>query len=262
MTMGVPDFLRPAGFSPPSVAGVVREGSAVIEAGMFVLGSTLCSGRSEPVEPGVHDPVMLVPGFLAGDPSLAAMAARLRRAGLRTYRSGIMANVGCTSAVSGALEARLEKVATSTGRPVQIVGHSLGGLLARGLAVRRPDLISSIVTLGSPLLAPGAHHLSLSATLLMLTRLNRWGWSSVMAEECVGGDCARRRFAESRTALPPGVGFTSIYSRRDAIIDWRACLDPAARTIEVTSSHVGMAIDPTVIGHVLAAVTGAEARAA
>ena len=45
---------------------------------------------------------------------------------------------------------------------MHIVGHSLGGMLARGLAVRRPDLVSGIITMGSPMLAPGAHHLVLT----------------------------------------------------------------------------------------------------
>ena len=52
--------------------------------------------------------------------------------------------------------------------------------------------------------------------------------------------------------MPPGVGFTSIWSRRDGIVDWRACLDPLAESVEVTTSHIGMAVDPRVIDHVVA----------
>ncbi len=53
---------------------------------------------------------------------------------------------------------------------MQIVGHSLGGMLARGIAVRRPDLVSGIVTMGSPMLAPGAHHPLLSMGVDALVR--------------------------------------------------------------------------------------------
>jgi pimeloyl-ACP methyl ester carboxylesterase len=53
---------------------------------------------------------------------------------------------------------------------VTVVGHSLGGLLARGLAVRRPDLVAGIVTLGSPVLALGAHHAALTRSLDALGR--------------------------------------------------------------------------------------------
>jgi pimeloyl-ACP methyl ester carboxylesterase len=138
-------------------------------------------------------------------------------------------------------------VAARRGRRVRIVGHSLGGLLARGLAVRRPDLVAGIVTLGSPMLAPGAHHPSLTRSLDALVRLSRAGVPGLMALECVAGDCARTSFEESRQPLPPGVDFTALYSRRDGIVDWRACVDPLATPVEVRSSHLGMAVDPVAI---------------
>jgi pimeloyl-ACP methyl ester carboxylesterase len=129
---------------------------------------------------------------------------------------------------------------------VRIVGHSLGGLLARGLAVRRPDLVSGIVTLGSPMLAPGAHHVSLTRSLDTLIRLSRAGIPGLMSLECVAGECARTSFAECRRPVPADVDFTAVYSRRDGIVDWRACVDPLATAVEVRSSHVGMAFDPDV----------------
>ncbi len=52
--------------------------------------------------------------------------------------------------------------------------------------------------------------------------------------------------------MPLGVGFTSIWSKRDGIVDWRACVDPLAESIEVATSHIGMAVDPRVIDHVVA----------
>jgi hypothetical protein len=63
----------------------------------------------------------------------------------------------------------------------------------------------------------------------------------------VAGDCARESFHESREPLPADVSFTAIYSRRDGIVDWRACVDPEAHAVEVTASHTGMALDPRVI---------------
>jgi triacylglycerol lipase len=138
------------------------------------------------------------------------------------------------------------------------VGHSLGGMLARGLAVRRPDLVSGIVTMGSPMLAPGAHHAMLTRGVDMLTRLSRAGLPGLMSEECVAGTCARQSFDESREPMPQGVGFTAIYSQRDGIVDWRACVDPEARAVEVTASHVGRAVDPRVIAHVVGALNRAR----
>ena len=216
----------------------------VTEAGRFALASV-----AERRRPGRHagEPVLLVPGFMAGDYTLAGMSRTLRRRGYRTYRSHITANVGCTLNAAAALESRIESIAIRRGTRVSIVGHSLGGMLARGLAVRRPDLIAGIVTMGSPMLAPGAHHVALTAGVEALVRLSRAGLPGMMSEECVAGSCARQSFEESREPIPPGVGFTAIYSKRDGIVDWRACVDPESRAVEVTTSHCGMAFDPRVI---------------
>jgi hypothetical protein len=112
--------------------------------------------------------------------------------------------------------------------------------------------------MGSPILAPGAHHVSLTASVDLLVRLSRAGVPGLMSEECVAGSCAQQSFGECRQPLPAGVGFTAIYSRRDGIVDWRACVDPVAVPVEVTASHLGMAFDP----RVLDAVSTALSRAA
>ncbi len=255
------DFLRPEGFARPAAGAVLREGSVVIEVGRFAL-RRLGEGGARRVTPYAgrspsrdHEPVVLVPGFLAGDGTLAMMAGALRRTGIRTYRSQIRANVGCTLAAADQLEARLESVVARRGTRVRIVGHSLGGMLARGVAARRPDLVSGIVTMGSPMLAPAAHHISLTASVDLLVRLSRAGVRGLMAEDCVSGECARQSFAECRAPLPGSVDFTAIWSPRDGIVDPRACIDPLARSVQVNASHLGMAFDPRVIDEVVAALT-------
>ena len=258
-------FLQPEGFDRPALAAALREGRVVGEAGrhlVWVVGQRR-HRRGTPYAvraPLRGEPVVLVPGFLAGDTSLAVMARSLRQRGFRTYRALIRANVGCTRRAADQLEARLESVAQRRGSRVQVVGHSLGGLLARGVAVRRPDLVAGIITLGSPMLAPAAHHVSLTRSVDVLVRLSRAGVRGLMAEDCVSGECARASFQESREPLPEGVGFTAIYSRRDGIVDWRACVDPLAHPVEVRASHVGMALDPRVLEQVVAALVRQRAR--
>ena len=242
----------------PGLVAVLRERSVVGEAGRHVVWAAGDRRRSTASYGGpaaaYREPVVLVPGFLAGDLTLRLMAQALRRRGHRTYRSLIRANVGCTVAAAAELEARLEAIALRRGSRVQVVGHSLGGMIARGLAVRRPDLVAGIVTMGSPVLAPAAHHASLTRSVDVLVRLSRAGVPGLMSAECVAGDCARESFEESRRPLPDEVSFTAIYSRRDGIVDWRACLDPAADPVEVRASHVGMAVDPRVVEQVAAAL--------
>ena len=251
-------FLHPEGFTRPPLAAVLREGSVVSETGRYLARTVgdrrgrRSQGRSAVARE--EHPVVLVPGFMAGDSSLSLLARFLRQQGYRTYRSRITANVGCTVSASALLEQRIESVALRRGARVLVVGHSLGGMLARGLAVRRPDLVAGIVTLGSPMMAPAAHHASLTRSVEMLIRLGRAGIPGLMSEDCVAGACARASFDEAREPMPAGVDFTTIYSRRDGIVDWRACIDPLARAVEVTASHTGMAFDPRVADAVLAAL--------
>jgi hypothetical protein len=82
----------------------------------------------------------------------------------------------------------------------------------------------------------------------------------MMGEDCTSGDCARVSWEQARAPLPAGVSFTSVYSRRDGIVDWRSCLDPQARTVEVATSHVGMTFDPVVLDVVTAELATARER--
>lgn len=255
------EFLRPEGFAGPrGLRALSREGSAVVEAARL-LRRAREERRSNRLLPyvGEHarpalEPVLLVPGFMAGDSTLFAMHRVLRRQGYRTYSSQTHANVACTRETADRLEARLEQLAARRGRKVSIVGHSLGGMLARGLAGRRPDLVAGIVTMGSPMVAPGAVHGLLAWDADLLTRLARMGLTGVMSQDCIAGECARLSFEETKTSLAEGVGFTAIYSRRDGVVDWRACIDPQARAVEVRTSHLGMAFDPYTLDTVLDAL--------
>lgn len=262
-------FLSPTGFDGPTgVRALSREASTLVEGARFFKRSRLDrQARAQLPYAGshrvpAHDPVLLVPGFMAGDTTLKAMSLFLRHQGFRTYRAQIRVNVGCTRQASDKLERRAESIATRRNRKVTIVGHSLGGLLARGLAARRPDLIEGIVSLGSPVLAPGAIHKVLAWDAQMLSKLTRAGFRGMMSEDCFGGECARLSLEESRQPIDPELGFTAIYSKRDGIVDWRACLDPAAEQVEVRTSHCGMAVDPIVMDHVLGALREQQLRLA
>ncbi|UUZ60247.1 esterase/lipase family protein [Nocardioides sp. B-3] len=258
------DFLLPDGFGRPRAHAVIGEGRVIGEAGRYAWEAISQRGERRHTPYATRaplrddEPVLLVPGFMAGDGTLGLMRRALQQQGLRTYRSHIRSNVGCTLDVASQIEMRLESIAQRRGSKVRIVGHSLGGMLARGVAARRPDPVSGPVTMGSPMLAPGAHHISLSASVAMLVRLSRAGFPGVMSEDCVAGACARQSFDEGRAPLADTIAFTSIYSGRDGIVDWRACIDPAATPLEVRASHIGMALDPRVISAVTRALRSVD----
>jgi hypothetical protein len=133
-------------------------------------------------------------------------------------------------------------------------------MMGRGLAARRPDLVGGLVTLGSPMLAPGAAHELLLAQIALLRGLQRLGLANLMGEDCTSGSCALRMWEESRKPLVDGLPFTAVYSKRDGIADWRACIDPAGQAREVRTSHIGMALDPDVIDIVLEALAQVQGR--
>src|SRR3954469_18935109 len=90
--------------------------------------------KGEGVEDGGGQPVMLIPGFLAGDDSLGLMTQWLRRTGHHTKSAGIRSNVDCSSASVERLAERLDCLAETSGQRVAIIGQSRGGNLAKVLA--------------------------------------------------------------------------------------------------------------------------------
>jgi len=186
--------------------------------------------------------VLLIPGFLAGDGSLATMTHWLRQNGYHTRRAGIRANVGCSEEACARLEARLEGFAEATGRKVSIVGQSRGGIFARALAVRRPDLVDGIVTLGSPTVSQLRVHPLVLAQVGIVSALGTARVPGMFSWQCLRGVCCHR-FRDSITGpFPEDVGYVAMYSRSDGVVDWRSCLDEHAELVEVSASHCGMSV--------------------
>src|SRR5918995_5573277 len=112
----------------PSFPPLWRESLAGVEAAALFRSSVWRGGG---VPDGGGRPVLLIPGFLAGDGSMATMTHWLRENGYDTRRAGIRANVGCSEEACQRLETRLERFAEATGQRVAIIGQSRGGVFAR-----------------------------------------------------------------------------------------------------------------------------------
>jgi triacylglycerol lipase len=215
-------------------------------------GSGVADGRGQPV--------LLVPGFLAGDESLALMTRWLRRTGHHTSRAGMRLNVGCSGAAVEHLEERLEKLVERQGRRAAIIGQSRGGSLAKVLAARRPDLVAGIVTLGSPTCDALKVNVFTRNAVRAVAVLGTLGAPGLFTRSCIDGDCCEEFWALHERPLPRGVGFVSVYSRSDGIVDWRSCLDPAAEHVEIRSSHIGMAVHADGYRAIAAALESFRAR--
>jgi triacylglycerol lipase len=188
-------------------------------------------------------PVLLVPGFMAGDASLAVLRGWLRRRGSRTWSAGMRLNVDCRERAVRRLEVRLRNLAEATGRRAVVIGQSRGGELARVLAVRNPGAVSTLVMLGSPVVEPVSVGRAVLSALRSVARLGDLGVPGMFSNRCADGDCCAAFRADIRAPLTPDVRAVAIYSRSDGIVSWRACLDPDARQVEVESSHTGMSVN-------------------
>jgi pimeloyl-ACP methyl ester carboxylesterase len=207
------------------------------------LARLLADRRFHGVKPAIDPlPVLLIPGFMAGDTSLTVLAGWLRRRGHLVRGSGMLFNVGC----AGRELTRLEDTLAKIDGPAIVIGQSRGGTLARALAARNPESVAALVMLGSPVLDPLAVSPSVMRTVRSVARLGDLGLPWVFSSDCMDGACCADFRASLMAPLDPDMPALAVHSRSDGIVDWRACLDPYADCVEVEGSHVGMAVNPSV----------------
>jgi len=178
---------------------------------------------------GNGGPVLLIPGFLVGDWSMVRLRDFLTRLDYRVEFAGVAVNLGPTKGFIPQLERAVERVFDSAQRPVSLIGQSLGGVYARGLAHRHPGKICHVVTLCAPIHFPVATPLERIAKLLAPFH-----------------DPAAVELQEEVGRAPP-VPVTAIYSKTDGIIDWRSCLQdeaPGYVNVEISGSHSAMGSNP------------------
>jgi len=184
------------------------------------------------------DPVLLLPGFLAGDESTAVIRRFLTRLGYEPLPWDLGRNTGRAEIMQRLLPERMLDLARSAGRRLSLVGQSLGGVYARELARMYPDHVRQVITLGSPFATRHG-----TSTVPIVRRL--FEQQSGMTVE------AMRELLESMDPhVSPPVPMTAIYSRGDGVVNWRVCKeaeeDEMTQNIEVCGSHCGMAFNPLI----------------
>jgi triacylglycerol lipase len=210
-------------------------------------------------------PVLLIPGFMAGDRSLRVLGAWLRRRGHRVWTSGMRANVDCAERALEPLHARLLELHERGGERVFLIGQSRGGGLARCLAARAPQATAGLAMLGTPVLDPLAICRPVRRLVGAMALLGDLGLPGVFSSECIDGACCKTAREELRAPLASHIRALSVYSKSDGVVDWRACLDPHAQPVQVDSSHCGMSVHVDVfdlLARALDAAASAYAQAA
>ncbi len=182
---------------------------------------------------GQGRPVMALPGFGGGDASTLVLRGLLAALGYTVSGWGLGVNRGNVEATLPKVAANVAAFAKRTGRPVHLVGWSLGGVFAREVARDEPNIVASVVTMGTPVVG-GPKYTRVGAL-----------YSAFGADL----DALERRIDERNRQLIR-VPVTAIWSRADGIVDWRACIDPHDRNIEhveVRATHLSLGFDPHVL---------------
>jgi pimeloyl-ACP methyl ester carboxylesterase len=196
---------------------------------------------------GGGEPVVVVPGFLASDASLLELHAWLARIGYRPYFSHIGRNADCPDYLAERLLATIRRAHAETGQRVRLIGHSLGGMLARSVALDNPQHVSLVISMGSPFRdAVRAHPAVLAATdSLRRGRSHHIGGN--IRPSCFSGHCTCNFVKNMLAPDAYEVKHFAIYSKFDGVVEWQTCMeeDPALNH-EVNCTHIGMAFHPGV----------------
>jgi triacylglycerol lipase len=210
---------------------------------------------------GNGEPVVVVPGFLASDISVSELWAWLARLGYRPYFSHIGRNDDCPDYVSRDLIKTIRRAYDDTGKPVSLIGHSLGGLLSRSIALDHPEHVRMVITLGSPFRDSVRAHPAVMAAADTIRRSasNGGQLGKNVGPTCFTGHCTCNFVKNLLAPAEFEVPRYALYSKRDGVVDWETCIeDDPKHNYEVNATHIGMAFNPGVfriIGKLLAGQT-------
>lgn len=212
------------------------ESRAMFELGAFMAAAPWLrlAGR------GDRHPVLVLPGFTAGDWSTEPLRTILVANGYWTHGWRLGANLGPTPRVLEGIRDRLHQLYDQHDRKVSLVGWSLGGIYARELAREHPEEVRQVITLGSPF-------------RMLRSDRSAASWLFERVSDRFANDVLRMTTHEHEKPPLP-VPSTAIYSRTDGVVRWHTCIDTEDDThqnVEVHGSHSGLGWNPAAVTVVL-----------
>ncbi len=226
MTEATGEANERAPVAAPSALLTALEVRALVERGAM----TAALPWLKRLPPGDGHPVLVLPGFTAGDQSTAPLRRLLRDLNYRSFAWRLGRNLGPTPDIVSGILARFQKIVGEHGGPVSLVGWSLGGIYARELARQFPSSVRQVITLGSPIHMVEGDRSATSRT-----------WDSLRHRH--DPEMIDRRAVREADRPPLDVPATSIYTRTDGVVHWSTCLiqrGPRAENIQVYGSHCGL----------------------
>ena len=217
------EFLR-----PPPRSGLIREALGVFELPRLLF----CIPTLARQPRGCGEPVLVLPGYGAGNISTALLQSYLRFLGYRVRGLGRRSSRGEVPALLTRVMRRLISLTRDNQQKVRIVSWNLGGYLAQETARERPDLVHQVITVGTPVIGGPKY-------TVVAHRFRRRGIDMNVIEAQI----------ESRNQISLTTPITAIYSHLDAVVAWEACIDrhtSDVEHIEVRASHVGLGFSPDV----------------
>ena len=212
----------------PSLLAILREGLSGLEFARLVAAAPALASQTR----GSGEPVIVLPGLGASNTSTIPLRGYLTWLGYEVQGWTLGRNTGDVRQLLPLVVDQVRQVHLQSGSPVNIIGWSLGGVIAREVAREHPASVRQVVTMGSPVVG-GAKYTSMGG-----------------AFEKRGVDLdAMEAIVEARECTPITVPLTSIYSKNDGIVGWQASIDrhnAQVDHIEVRATHLGLGICPEV----------------
>jgi len=181
---------------------------------------------------GHGEPVLVLPGYGAGDASTAILKTYLRLLGYRVSGWHLGRSSGNVVELLPRVLRRILSMYRKSQQPVRVIGWSFGGYLAREAARERPEAIRQVITLGTPVVGGPKYTVAARAFYRRGVDLD------AMAAEI-----------ESRNKVLLETPVTAIYSRADSFVAWQACIDHHGSNVEhveVRTTHMGLGFSPVV----------------
>jgi triacylglycerol lipase len=189
-------------------------------------------------------PVLVIGGLATNSQILSPLQDWLHRLGCRPLLTPSQYGIACGQRAAIAVEEALARHVDTTGEQAVIIAHSRGGQFARPVAVRRPELLRGLITLGSPLNRLLGVHPVVLVKVLGLGVGGSLGIPGLFRASCLWGQCCRPLRDDLWGPFPDQVPFVSVFSRHDEVVPWQTSLDPAARHRELPTTHRGLITSP------------------